>query len=465
MTRDDVMTDISPVGRPHGGRRVLPGLGRAAVLAGAAALTALGGCSINDVLEVKDPDVANPQGTQTAQALPVVLAGALGDFHVAYGGPGNNNESSGQIGYSGLLTDEIRSSDTFPTRNEIDARHVQLTNASNEAEFINLSRARAAADRAALRFATFGPDSAGFSLVLSLSGFTSIMFAENYCSGVPFSTFTDDGKLEFGDPETTQQILQRAVAKFDSALNVSGATDDYRNLAAVGLGRALLDLGQFAEAAAAVENVPDDFVFLDESSENTPRENNGVWTFYQNVQRLTAVDREGENGLDYLSANDPRVPFLDTHQTGFDGGTNLVLQLKYPDRDSPLPIATGVEARLIEAEAALQAGDITLFLQKLNAARGQFPGLAALPSDSVPATFDGRVNLLFRERAFALWLTAHRLGDLRRLIRQYGRNAESVFPTGTWFKDGTSYGTDVNLPVPKVEENNPKFTGCLDRNA
>jgi hypothetical protein len=39
-----------------------------------------------------------------------------------------------------------------------------------------------------------------------------------------------------------------------------------------------------------------------------------------------------------------------------------------------------------------------------------------------------------------------------------------VFPVGTHYKGGT-YGPDVNLPVPQQEENNPNFTGCLDRSA
>jgi hypothetical protein len=55
-----------------------------------------------------------------------------------------------------------------------------------------------------------------------------------------------------------------------------------------------------------------------------------------------------------------------------------------------------------------------------------------------------------------MYLTAHRVGDLRRLIRQYNRGAESVFPTGAYFKGGP-YGADVSVPVPQAEQNNPNF--------
>jgi hypothetical protein len=53
---------------------------------------------------------------------------------------------------------------------------------------------------------------------------------------------------------------------------------------------------------------------------------------------------------------------------------------------------------------------------------------------------------------------------LRRLIRQYGRDAETVFPTGDYFKAGLTYGVGVNLPLPRRETNNPNVSGCLDRN-
>ena len=58
---------------------------------------------------------------------------------------------------------------------------------------------------------------------------------------------------------------------------------------------------------------------------------------------------------------------------------------------------------------------------------------------------------------------------MRRLIRPtaaggYGRAENTVFPSGAYFKGGT-YGTDVNFPIPKDEENNTLFTQCLDRNA
>ena len=74
-----------------------------------------------------------------------------------------------------------------------------------------------------------------------------------------------------------------------------------------------------------------------------------------------------------------------------------------------------------------------------------------------------RLDQLFRARAFWRFAMGTRRGDLRRLVRQYGRPATSVFPTGAYYLGGT-YGADVNVQIPITEVTNPKFTGCLDRN-
>lgn len=432
-------------------------------------------CSTDDLLNVDDPDVPGPTSLGGVEGLPVLLAGVVGDFHDGYIGPGllTTAESSGQIGYSGLLGDEIHSGDTFISHSPIDQRNTELTNPANEIQFFRMSVARASADRVAGNYAELAPDSAGRALVLALSGFATVILGENYCSGVPFSSIDAEGSvITYGEPLPTSAIWARALSKFDTAASVAGITADVANLVAIGRGRAWLDSAQYEAAAAAVAGVPAGFTHVIESSANSDRETNGVWAYFNSDGRWTVADMEGTNGLPYRGANDPRVPFLDTQGPAFDGITPLFAQLKYPDRSSPVPLATAAEARLIEAEGALHGNDAAGFLDRLNAARAEFPGLLPLPADSIPLTVEGKVDLLFRERAFSLWLTSHRLGDMRRLVRQYGRDAGTVFPVGTWFKgppeapeEVTPYGTDVNLPLPQQEENNPLFHGCLDRNA
>ena len=60
-----------------------------------------------------------------------------------------------------------------------------------------------------------------------------------------------------------------------------------------------------------------------------------------------------------------------------------------------------------------------------------------------------------------MYFTSHRVGDLRRLVRQYNRAPNTVWPTGNYFKGGV-YGTDQNLPPSQAERNNPDYKGCAD---
>jgi hypothetical protein len=304
---------------------------------------------------------------------------------------------------------------------------------------------------------------------------------------VPTSRVNDEGKFEFGAPQSAQQILTTAVAKFDSAIAAAGASggNTALQLARIGKGRALLDLNQPTEAAAAVAQVPSSFNYSIQHDENTGRQNNAIFAFNYLEGRFSVGDREGTNGLPFASLNDPRMPIIDAG-TGFDGETELFLTTKYPERKAPTPLALGVEARLIEAEAALRNNDQGTFLAKLNQARAnaltytEDGGANSQPLDSpppltsadVPAGAAGQQNLLFQERAINLFLTSHRLGDLRRLIWQYNRSPAAVFPIGEYeptntSKAGTNFGTDVNLPIPQEESNNPLFlnsgASCINR--
>ena len=120
----------------------------------------------------------------------------------------------------------------------------------------------------------------------------------------------------------------------------------------------------------------------------------------------------------------------------------------------------------------MKANDISGMMTILNALRATPPKLgevqptamAALPT---PATQKLAEDLYFREKAFWTYSRGQLLGDLRRLIRQYGRTQDQVFPVGEHYRGG-NYGTDVNLPVPQAEENNPVLESrpaCIDRNA
>lgn len=418
-----------------------------------AALLPLGACD----LDVADPQIVREEQLEGEAALPTLRAGAISDFGYAYAGDAGT-ATEGIILVGGLRSDEWLNRDTFGTRQEIDRGNIQVDNASNQDAFRALQRARVSAERAAERFAEAAPDSPGHAEMLSLAGYAYVLLAENYCSGIPFSTLLPSGQFEFGEPLTTEQVYQRAIERFDAAIAVAQAAEDDNqlHLARVGKGRALLNLGRFADAAAAVRDVPTAFEYLVEFSTNTDAQNNAVYYFNNIARRWGVANLEGGAGMPYVTANDPRVPTSLSTRNGLDNVGLVRNQLKYPDRAAPIPLATGVEARLIEAEAALNGVSVgRTALAILNDLRGDV-GLAALGSASVDA--------LFRERAFWLFSTAHRLGDMRRLLEApYNRDFEDVYPTGEYFKAGGLYGTDADLPIPVDEQNNPNFATCLDR--
>lgn len=435
---------------------------------------AVAACDVESTVTLPDPDIIGSGIARDTANLTILRNGVQFEFARAYAGPAANNQDAGIIGHSGLLSDELWYSSTFPTFREIDGRNTSTGNGNLANVYRYLHRARNLAERAADQY-TASPrrNTTDHALVTNYAGFTYVYFGENYCSGVPYSQSALSGELIFGPATTTTQTFELALQRFDEAITIATAAGnaDQLNMARVGRGRTLLNLNRPADAAAAVAAVPTGFAFSVPFSVPTNAPGNGVFYHINSERRSSAATEEGGNGLRYFArvtsgdpTIDPRVP-ITYISAGALGNPNLPMyaQQKYPNRGSPIPVANGVEARLIEAEAALRAGNAPGMINILNTLRAGTAGLAPLTD---PGTANGRRDLLFRERAFWLYLTAHRLGDLRRLIRQYGMTAEQVFPVGqTIF--GSNYGSDVNLPIPQSEQNNPEFSQgqCIDRNA
>jgi hypothetical protein len=434
-----------------------------------AALVAAGvvaSCVPSDILEVTDPDVLNTQDYTTPAGAAPLRQGVVQDFSVAFSGSTNPDS---YVVVTGNMADEIRSTDTFDDRLFVNARTSPESNPSMLTFYRNMHRARSGATRAIQILSTTAP-TPRFNIgeLYMLRGYMEVFFAELYCSGVPFSEESGSATT-FGDPLTTTQILTRAVASFDTALTLADSSTRVRFGSQVGRGRALLNLGRFADAATAVVGVPSTFRAQTSHSQASPRQENSPWNALSpNSSRYTIVAREGVNGLNFLQTPaDPRMPWATSTRSGFNSAhSNLPVQNKYT-RTGAVTFTDGIEARLIELEARLQGGqqaDRDAVFAGLNALRAaNSPAIAAI-AGAAPTTQAAAVDLLFQERAYWFWLTGHRLGDLRRLVRQYNRGAETVFPTGPQAPPLIgNYGTDVNLIIPFEERNNSKFNGCLDR--
>ena len=423
-------------------------------------------CSTSEMLEVETPDQITPDKAGSAVGAAALRASAIGNFAAFYGGDYGGSFHGLNI-TSGMLTDEIESARGGTEHLDSRAQNEGVQPLGTTWAFVGQSMTQTI--RAIKALKEFAPEvtatekatkATQIGHLYTLQGFAYTLLAENYCSGIPVANADDLAPKT--DILTTADMFARAQAYFDTAATTLGTTtadQPFRNAVQVGRGRVLVNLAQYEQAAAAVATVPTSFTL--NISYSATSVVNAIYDWMNGTLNYAPADREGGNGMDFISARDPRVTVIrnaagdPTPRAGQDGAQHYT-QTVFPTAGSPVPLATGVEARLIEAEAALKRGDATTYLAKLNDARSTVAGLTPLAD---PGSTAARENLLFRERAFWFWGTAHRLGDLRRLVKNYGRTAASVYPTGPYFKGG-AYGNDVVIIPAQAEKNNPDFEGC-----
>jgi hypothetical protein len=366
----------------------------------------------------------------------------------------------------GLMTDEWKSSDTFTQRNAIDQRAVaddDLLVRNNLRELLHaISDARTVAET----LNGTGTDFGTFGQMLFVEGYAELMLAEAFCSGVSITSRVGSLLVE-GPQVTNADIFARAIAHFDSAIayGTAGGATVVVNDAHIAKGRALVGLGRFVEARAEAANVATQFVDL---STVAGTESNKIWLLNNSQKRYTVgddLDVAGRiaNALDFASAADPRLAVFGSSTgtspagLGFDGTTNFVSATGFT-QTGRTPLLMGQDARLIEAEAALNVNDLAGMTAILNSLRASL----SMPPLTAPTTLDTALDLLFRERAFWTFGRGQRLGDLRRLVRVYGRAPSAVYPAGTFFKGG-AYGTALNFPATVDEDGNTGLA-CFDRN-
>lgn len=434
------------------------------------------GCDVGGgLLDPQNPGVIDPSSVNSPASADALRIGAFGQLKSVTAG------GAAVWMLTGLLTDEWKSSDVGPTLIETDQRSIQTNNGSVQAAYNALQQSRGHARTAIDKLKQFTPDSTwNIGQMYFTLGFEEMMLAEEFCNGVPM-TYTVNGVPQYGPPLTGAAIYAIALAHMDSAVTLTTATSASvvatHRAALIGKARVLVDQGSFAAAAALVSvvAVPTSYQYL-LTFEQTSGDNQ-IWTQNVSIGSSTVGDSADAagvigNALPFASAKDPRVPTVAGTVAAEDGSTPLVVQQIWKNRSDPVPLVSGVDARLIEAEAALNANDFATMIATLNALRatsqtigtyvvGTMPALT-----TIPTTRDAAVTLFFREKAFWSFGRGQRLPDSRRMVRQYGRAQSQAFPTGRFFKSpADTYKSDVNFPVPDGELTNPNFKGCIDRGA
>ncbi|MCF6361694.1 MAG: hypothetical protein L3J29_13160, partial [Cyclobacteriaceae bacterium] len=387
-----------------------------------AAFLVFGSTSCNRLLEVTDPDIVTVEGLDSEAGIINLKNGSLADFAVAISGSSAGHGATvGLIVMSGLMTDEYDYVGTFPSRAEGDTRNLQNVNGTINTIYGNLHRTRASAEATVDRAIAFGGLPEIESEMQSIAGFSYVLFAEAFCGSVPFSKVTLEEEFILGMPLSADEMYNTAIGLFDDAIASAAAAsnDDLGNLARVGKARALLGLGQISNAASEASSVPDDFVYYIEHSDNSRRQENGIFTMTTIRRQFSIADNKGINGIDYRTRGtngDPRVPWDGGTEQGQNDRDTVYFQLKYPSPSAPVRLASGIEARLIEAEAAAQTGlnaDVAAIHDDLRATEG------LAPIDLTGMTTDQLVDYHFTERALWLYSSGHRHGDMRRLVNSY----------------------------------------------
>jgi len=456
------------------GRSTMPRrLGTALTLALAISATACQEAN-NQLLRVTDPDIINPSDVVSPEAAVAVANGAIATFRSVTGA----GESTWLFG--GLLADEWSTSSTFIQNDETDQRQIQEFNSSITGMLRNLYRVRTRADQAITALNAVRPDARSLIAEMYLArGYAEMQMASDFCNGVPIGNGNAVPLPENGVPKSNQELFAIAAASLDSGLTFANGTDAAsvlmnRTLRVV-RARVALARGDFAGAGTLVTGIPTAFQYQHTFSANAGT--NTIWGQGLSSRRYSVGDSaEGNarlitvrNAIPFASARDNRLPVVTPTSGSVNGqdGLTYTRTTTMWGQFSAVDVANGVDARLIEAEAALKVGNVTSWLAIHNALRAAPPKLgeiqpAAMTALVDPGTEASRVSLHFREKAFWTFSRGQRLGDMRRLVRQYGRTVDNVFPQGVHYKGG-NYGADVNLPVVTDERNNPNFKGCTDR--
>ena len=285
---------------------------------------------------------------------------------------------------------------------------------------------------------------------------------------------------------TPRQVLEAAEARFTEALALS-PTPDIQNMALVGRARVRLSLGDWAGVIADASQVPENFVKNASRGDQEPRRYNQLYnavnsriqsamgTISTNYRNLRLDDQgrpfEGPLTRPVLDANaepeggdgvaDTRVTVINYGRFGHNETTPLWHNEKFTSRSTPVPIATGREARMFLAEAYIRTGELQQGLAILNALRATHD----LPAYTAEVTGDSMMRLLIEERRREFFVEgAHRLVDMLRFrgteynIPFLGEPG-SIHPSGSDHVGGT-YGGTTCFPLPFVERiGNPNIGG------
>ena len=328
-------------------------------------------------------------------ALTPLVNGVAGDWIDMY---------DNAINIMGLVSFELIHTGSFPSWRSVETGLMDRTSNGNGV-YNQMARSIWVANDAARRIDEgFAEARSEPAQVRLYGGLGKVMLADNFC----------EGTINGGPAMPPAEFYRLAEQDFTDAMSSATAAGapDWAMRAQLGRARARSMLGDHAGALADAKAIPAGFRFDAIYSQNSGREQNSVASLTRTLTRREA----GVHATFYDDPRfiaDPRTSFIDRgpNETGPDPTRKYVEQEKYKLRDSPIPISTWQEARLIEAEAELNIGSPERAVALINEVRA----FVSLDPYGGEMSQSAVMDQLMYERSAELWLQAHRLNDLRRI--------------------------------------------------
>ena len=404
------------------------------VLTAVAALGFTAACgSFDRLLSVQTPSRLAEDAYLVPANAALISASAVADYECALGG---------YIVASGLGAGELVDATQTAARWNYDRRNVEAVDALYSTSgcegigvYTPINTARYTNDQAVTRLEGWSDTQVPnrqrlIALNSAMAGFSLILLGEGFCAGT----------INLGGALTPAQLFDSAEVRFNKAITAATAAGDANvlNLAYVGRARARINKGSKAAAAEDAARVPVAFVYNATADATIGRRNNRI---FQQVNQSNSASV----ATAYRALNDPRVSVTNLNRVAPDQVNQLWNQNKYASLTATYPIASGLEAQLILAEARGGAEGINI----LNALRTRTGvALPALTAQET-ASFDGAVA---EERRRELFLQGNRWFDVKRF------NLPQVPAAGAAYPKGGTYGTQRCWALPDAETlANPNF--------
>jgi hypothetical protein len=423
----------------------------------------LGACSaFTDILDVQNPDELNEDLLQDEALVGVLVSSVKGDFDDAYDDPWTWRGS--------MFTDESLTGINWEGTARLNERRVEFDEGDADGMFSELSRARAQGDSVSVRLQTLleTPNSdERMAKVLAYAGYSYVIMADAMCEAS-----INGGATIY----TPADLYQFAVDRFTSALTVATAagSQDYMDLANVGLSRANLNLGNYGSVAGPAGAVTPGFMWYADYTDT----NNSVYNVLEarvngtnhslgvHPHLLPGSPQDIDDTNPDLTAfiTDPRVQYRPTWRLGHNQLTPLYTpyaSMMMSNWDGSLTVAAG------DTPEEFERGSRIAFASDLEAQHNMHEAtLASGGAEAAPLAFvnarqtvgaqtlttptgQALIDELREQRGRDFFMAGYRLGDLRRWLRLEG---DDIFPSGAHVNSQWgNYGTATCFPMPLEE--------------